>query len=377
MEKILDIINPPFDSPVTDLIIKIDNLRKRSLSGSTHPSTFFQLKHLFHILESIGSARIEGNHTTIAEYIDNELDNSSTPNESIEEIRNNEKAINFIEEHIDNTPINRAFVAELHKIVVDGLDREGSKRPGEYRNNNLKIAGSNHTPPEATLVNDLMIELFDFINMEHSEKYDLIKISIAHHKFVWIHPFDNGNGRTVRLLTYAMMIKMGFRVNHGRIINPTAVFCSNRDEYYSALQKADTGTESGILYWIEYVLTGLSSEIEKIDNLLEYEYVESKIFLPAIKNGVDKNIINLDEAKVLSVAVKNQEFKTTMLSGVFKDKNSVSLSKLVKKLRDKKLLKPITENSRVYVFSFINNELIREVMKMLDKEGFLPLQNEV
>jgi len=377
MNQKLDIINPPFDSPVTDLIIEIDNLRKRSLRGTTHPSIFFQIKHLFHILESIGSARIEGNHTTIAEYIDNEIESPARVNESILEIKNNEKAINFIEDNINQYPINRAFISELHKIVVNNLEREGSQKPGEFRLENPRITGSLHIPPDYTIVNDLMIELFDFINHRHPEKYDLIKISLAHHRFVWIHPFDNGNGRTVRLLTYAMMIKMGFKVDQGRIINPTAVFCSNRNAYYNALQQADKGTEEGLLTWIEYVLRGLSNEIQKVDSLLEYNYVLSKIFEPSLKEAERKKIISLQEYKVLKVAIKNQEFKTTQLNDIFKDKSSVALSRIVKSLRDKKFLIPISENSRTYVFSFINNELMREIMRSLDKEGFLPMENEI
>lgn len=376
MNQQLNIINPPFDSPVTDLIIEIDNLRKRSLSGTTHPSIFFQLKHLFHILESIGSARIEGNHTTIAEFIDNEIETPENNNESITEIRNNEKAINFVEENIENYPVNRAFISELHKLVVKDLTKEGSRTPGEFRLENPRITGSSHIPPDSTIVNDLMIELFDFINHPHPEKYDLIKVSIAHHRFVWIHPFDNGNGRTVRLLTYAMMIKMGFRVNQGRIINPTAVFCSNRDDYYNALNRADTGSEEGMLYWIEYVLKGLNSEIRKIDNLLEYKYVKEKIFIPALKEALRKNIINNQDYRVLEIAVNNQEFKTSQLNDIFK-KSSVALSRIVKNLRDRNFLIPIEENSRFYVFSFINNEIMREIMKSLDREGFLPLKNEI
>jgi len=40
-----------------------------------------------------------------------------------------------------------------------------------------------------------------FINKLDRPKYSLLKIAIAHHRFVWIQPFNNGNGRTVHLFT--------------------------------------------------------------------------------------------------------------------------------------------------------------------------------
>jgi hypothetical protein len=69
----LRLVEPSFGSELTDLIIDLDNLRTKQLGGSTHPSIFFQLKHIFHTLESIGSANIEGNNTTVAEYIETKL----------------------------------------------------------------------------------------------------------------------------------------------------------------------------------------------------------------------------------------------------------------------------------------------------------------
>ncbi len=76
----LKLIEPSFGSSLTDLIIELDHLRKKQLGGSTHPKVFFQLKYIFHTLESIGSARIEGNNTTIAEYIETKLtDNKVVP----------------------------------------------------------------------------------------------------------------------------------------------------------------------------------------------------------------------------------------------------------------------------------------------------------
>ncbi|MBB6478478.1 Fic family protein [Spirochaeta isovalerica] len=376
-ENELRIVDPSFGSRVLDLIMDINYLRRRQLGGSTHPEIFFQIKHIFHILESIGSARIEGNHTTIAEYVEREIEDSENEDEAITEIKNNEAALSFIEEVIETTPINRAFVCELHKLVVKDLHREGSQTPGQYRNTNIVINHSKHTPPDFLRVNELMDELIAFINKPDPEKYDLIKVAIAHHRFTWIHPFDNGNGRTVRLLTYAMMIKMGFKVDNGRILNPTAVFCSDRDAYYDALQRADEGTDEGILAWVEYVLSGLNDEISKIDNLLEFDFVKSKILLPALKGLKERKIITTEELKILNKAAEKQEFKTSDLNEIFPDQNSVYLSRAVKRLRDLKFLKPIEENSRTYVLSFLKNYLMREIMICLDREGFLPMKNEV
>ena len=94
----LKLIEPSFGSELTDLIIELDYLRKKPLGGSTHPKVFFQLKNIFHTLESIGSARIEGNNTTIAEYIETKLAGSKRVPPSIKEIQNIEKAMAFIEE---------------------------------------------------------------------------------------------------------------------------------------------------------------------------------------------------------------------------------------------------------------------------------------
>src|SRR6187402_194250 len=108
----LKLIEPTFGSSLTDLIIELDYLRKKPLGGSTHPKVFFQLKHIFHTLESIGSARIEGNNTTIAEYIETKLAGSKSVPPSIKEIQNIEKAMAFVEENVKAYPINRAFICK-------------------------------------------------------------------------------------------------------------------------------------------------------------------------------------------------------------------------------------------------------------------------
>lgn len=377
----LKLVEPSFGSTLTDLIIELDYLRKKQLGGSTHPKVFFQLKHLFHALESIGSARIEGNNTTIAEYIETKLTETKKVPPSIKEIQNIEKAMAFIEQNVNDYPINRAFLSEMHKMIVDGLlpppEGEGDSTPGEYRKRNLKINKSSHKPPEWLKVDDYMNELIDFVNREDSPKYDLLKAAIAHHRFVWIHPYGNGNGRTVRLFTYAMLVKTGFNVNVGRIINPTAVFCSNRNDYYNFLSEADKGTDEGIMAWVEYVLKGLKEEIEKIDKLSDYNFLRKEILLPTISHSLERKHITDLESKILKKVIDLQVIQAADVKDFFVGKADAEVSRQIKRLIVKKMISPEKDGTRKYVLRFDNSYLLRSIIKSLGDKGFLPVRDEV
>jgi len=375
----LRLVKPEFESELTDLIIELDYLRKKELGGSTHPHVFFQLKHIFHTLESIGSARIEGNNTTIAEYIETKLEDKPSESQGIKEIQNIERAMAFIEENVEEYSIDRIFVSEMHKMIVEDLlappDGEGDKTPGLYRESNVKIAKSEHVPPDWTRVEEYMSELFEFINKNDGAKYDLLKTAIAHHRFVWIHPFSNGNGRTVRLFTYAMLVKLGFNVNVGRILNPTAVFCGNRDDYYRYLSDADGGSNSGILDWCKYVLMGLKEEIEKIDNLLDYNYLRKEILLPTINYSLERKVITETESKVLKRVIDKQVIQAGDIKDIFKGKVSAEISRQIRRLVEKKMLIPEEEGKRKYVIRFDNSYLLRGIIRALDEKGFLPVRD--
>jgi len=375
----LRLVEPPFGSQLTELVLQLDYLRKKSLGGTTHRIIFSQLKSIFHLLESIGSARIEGNRTTLAEYIERKIEGSRVGEERFLEIANNEKALNFIEKNIDKQKINRAFLSQIHKIITENLTPppggEGSKNPGNYRKIIVAIEGSSHIPPNASTVSSYMQELFNFINKQDLPQYDLLKVALAHHRFAWIHPFDNGNGRVVRLLTYAMLVKYGFRVHiGGRIINPTAVFCSDREKYYHFLFLADRGDNDNLLSWCEYVLAGLRNEINKIDNLLDSKFLETKILLPAMTFALERKYITENEYKILRLAAKKQVIRAADVKQIFPKKIPAEISRIIRKLRDKKMLQAERKRSRKYVLRFENNYLLRGIIEMLNKEKFLPIQ---
>ena len=175
---------------------------------------------------------------------------------------NHQEAIELVESLIsDSYILKETDILNIHELVLQKIEKDFA---GRFRTSGVRISGANFVPPNALKIDEYITELTDWTNT--SDLNIVLKSAIFHHRFVWIHPFGNGNGRTVRLFTYAMLVKTGFNVNVGRIINPTAVFCSNRNDYYENLSKADLGTTEGILQWCEYVLKGLKEEIEKIEN---------------------------------------------------------------------------------------------------------------
>lgn len=369
------LVIPQYDHKVVDLILELEHVRKRVFIGTTPNHLFLQIKEIFQWQESIGSARIEGNHTTIAEYIDAVvLDDSKNVNNTLLEIQNINSAINYIDNHIDTMIINKQLLCELQQIIVANLSTrnggEGDDNAGNYRNKNVKIVQSKHTHPDMIKIPEYMEDLVDFYNQDIHHKYDLLKIAISHHRFVWIHPFNNGNGRTVRLLTYAMLLKSGFKLNN-MIVNPTAVFCIDRDKYYHYLAIADQGSDDSILQWAEYMLSGLLTEIKKIDKLLEYDYLSKHILLPAIDIAFTRHIINSEEAKIVKLVVDKQIIQARDIKELLQHKHAVSTTRVINKLIIRGLLQSLPDQPRKYVLNVVNNILLREIMKLLDKNGFL------
>jgi len=252
----LKLYKPKWDSRLASIIVELEKLRVKRIGGPVPPYIFFQLKEIFQWLESLGSTRIEGNRTTLAEFVERIIEGipRDTGEERMREIFNIDKAIEFIEKNISaGTKITRAHISEIHKLIVDKLSfpprGEGSRHPGELRPINVVIKKSSLTPPDSTKVPEYFEELMEFINRTVDPKDDLLVAALAHHRMAWIHPFDNGNGRMVRVFTYALLIKQDFQVKTGRILNPTAIFCMDREKYYGMLSRADTGNEREVLDW--------------------------------------------------------------------------------------------------------------------------------
>lgn len=335
---------------------------------------FLQLKEVFHLLESLASARIEGNHTTLADYVEARVGPAPAGTEALQEIDNIEAAMRQVEAAMEpGAALSEHLLRGLHATTVQGLQREGDRTPGSYRAGPVRIAQAEHLPPEPVQVPGYMAELVAFINQPDPPKYDLMKVALAHHRFAWIHPFSNGNGRVVRLLTYAMLIKYGFQVSSaGRLLNPAAVFCADRHRYYTLLAQADSGQPPQLEQWCIYVLTGIRDELEKVSRLADYTHLQNAVLLPAVAHARERRLITPQEEAVLQTTIHAGMVKAGDLEAALPGLNAGQRTYQIRKLVESGMLQPIREGARQYTLGFTHNMLLRGVVKALTDQGFVP-----
>lgn len=173
------------------------------------------------------SNAIEGNTLTRKEtelVIDDGITSTSKPLQHYIEAVNHakafEKIIAFLEE---NKNINENFMLNIHKIILTGLDDDNA---GFYRNCRVRISGSTVIMPNPLKVPYLMTDFYNWLsdNMDNEP----ITAILAHLKFVSIHPFVDGNGRSARLLMNTILLKFGFV--------PIVIRPTDRKKYLSVVE---------------------------------------------------------------------------------------------------------------------------------------------
>jgi excisionase family DNA binding protein len=219
------------NSKLHDLIVS-----KWSLLDSRRPlpvSVVEKLRNNFRSEFVYNSNAIEGNTLTLREttlVINEGMTIGNKSIREIEEARNHPEAIEYVEEFAsDKRRIRESDIFSLHQILMKGsLDQ---KYVGTYRKGDIRIEGSKHIPPPAYEVPHLMAEFIDLVN-ENPEDYTTVELaSLVLHRFVQIHPFQDGNGRMARLLMNLVLLRKRYP--------PIVVLKSDRRKYLNYLEKAD------------------------------------------------------------------------------------------------------------------------------------------
>jgi Fic family protein len=200
----------------------------------------YKIKESLSIEWTYNSNSIEGNTLTLQETQMVLQEGITVKGKSLREhfeAKNHEKAINFLFSIVDDNYELRAIdILSLHSLVLNLIEEDFA---GRIRNGGVRISGANFIPPNANKVSDLLDELIDFVATNPLQLNDIELATIFHHKFVWIHPFFDGNGRTVRLAMNLLLMRKGFP--------PAIILSTDRKKYYEALNQANNGNYSKLM----------------------------------------------------------------------------------------------------------------------------------
>lgn len=275
----------PFDPPALPPGIDFDDtevLRKliganssvARLNGTTTNHTNPMLLISPAVLrESIASSNIENIHTTLAEVLQTELFPEPERRPPDKEVLRYRDALlgSYEEIEPEGEPISSRVIQRIQKILVPGS-------AGEYRKLQNRIANDAtgetlYTPPLPPQVPALMGNLERFINTEHAQVDPLVQIAISHYQFEAIHPFEDGNGRTGRILMVLQLRKYGLL--HHPILYISAYINEHRSDYYRLLHSISA--ERNWKDFILFMLHGFqwqAAETEK--NLLKMSLLFEK-----------------------------------------------------------------------------------------------------
>lgn len=236
----------------------LDKLRPFN-QGALH-----KLQETFRVDMTYNSNAIEGNSLSLSEtklVLEEGLTIGGKTMKEHLEVTNHSKAIDFVQSLVIKPEIKEVDVLNLHAIILDRIDPQNA---GYYRMGAVRISGTDYAPPNAVKVPVLMQEVYRMLNTKGGDPIETG--ARIHQKFVDIHPFIDGNGRTARLLLNLYLMRNGYP--------PTIILRAERKKYIRTIMQ--TRTEKDITHFANFVAKAVE---RSLDIYLDSLGTESKEYL--------------------------------------------------------------------------------------------------
>ena len=153
--------------------------------------------------EAVLSSQIEGTQSSLADFMLFELDQApGVPLDDVVEVSNYVAAMDHgLARLKEGFPLSNRLIREMHAILLS-RGRGSEKEPGEFRRSQNWIGGTrpgsaHFVPPPPQHVQECMLQLEEFLHDEQNPYSSIIKAALVHVQFETIHPFLDGNARTV------------------------------------------------------------------------------------------------------------------------------------------------------------------------------------
>jgi Fic family protein len=221
----------------------LEKKRKLDTLRPLPSSLVARLKKQMMIEYTYNSNAIEGNTLTLREtqlIIEEGMTVGGKSITETLEAKNHPEAIKFVERLVDaKSELTEEVILQLHKLIMSNITEDA----GHYRTTGVKITGATFMPPPSSQVKPRIDELLKWLRKNPDELTPIELAAVFHHRFVQIHPFSEGNGRTARLLMNALLMKAGYPFI-------ATVPKLDRQKYLKTLAEADSGNTSSFMNFI-------------------------------------------------------------------------------------------------------------------------------
>ena len=248
--------------------------------------TFNKLRKNSKKKSSYASNKIEGNPLTeVQANAAVEADEHKHFLRPEQEIRNYFMALEYLEQELERkVPFSTELILNVQAIVERGAGKEkigfrGAMPPGYvFGVYDTETGIAEYIPPQHEEVPDLIEELVDYVS--RTDDHPLIIAAIVHYQIVTIHPFEDGNGRTARLLSGYILDQGGYGFKG--IGSLEEFFAYNQNEYYESIQMglpalyySGRNNPPNPEIWVNYFLRMVELYSDKVSSLSSDSIKES------------------------------------------------------------------------------------------------------
>ena len=196
------------------------------------------------------------------------------------------------------------FIKDLNRRVGEGIKDHFDADPGKFRSGRVHVG--DYSGPDSSKVEDYVSNLCSWLKTgqfvsfplpEDSIAESLIKAIVAHVYIVWIHPFDDGNGRAARLLEFYILLKDGMPDFCSHIL--TSHYNDTRPTYYDLLKKSSE--DGDLTNFLDYAITGFLEGLNQIDDQICSEFWNVSWQAYAMRQLIEDNSSAEEKKRLLSI----------------------------------------------------------------------------
>ncbi|AEK59852.1 filamentation induced by cAMP protein [Collimonas fungivorans Ter331] len=225
----------------------------------------------------------------------------------------------------------QAIHRHLHTQLLDDdliqTNDDGTKEkvhPGEWRTAGVKIG--NHIPPDPATVPVFMEEWQRGYSHSKAGENAVVALMAAHHRFAWIHPFTDGNGRTARLHTHLGLNSLGLTQG---LWSPMRGLAREQANYYAHLIAADKDrqgdydgrgvlSEKGLVEFIQFLINTCLDQVSFMSGMLDIPSFEARLreMLAAESTKDDTKALKVEAATPLAYLGTVKSMERTKFKGM-------------------------------------------------------------